>query len=37
MNVWLSLAIIWLASALCMTALWWFAMRVRNIGYVLRA
>ena len=34
MNLWLALGIIWLASALAMTALWAFSMRVRNIGYV---
>lgn len=34
MNIWLALAIIWLASALGMTALWAFTMRVRNLGYV---
>lgn len=34
MNCWQSLGIIWLASALAMTALWAFSMRVRNVGYV---
>jgi steroid 5-alpha reductase family enzyme len=34
MNTWWALAIIWVASALGMTALWAFSMRVRNVGYV---
>ena len=34
MSPWLAMGVIWLASALAMTALWAFALRVRNIGYV---
>lgn len=34
MSPWLAAAIIWLGAALGMVALWLFAMRVRNIGYV---
>lgn len=34
MNPWLALAVIWLGSALGMAALWAFAMRVRNVGFV---
>ncbi|MBP6627571.1 MAG: DUF1295 domain-containing protein [Arenimonas sp.] len=34
MSPWLVLAVIWGASALGMVALWAFALRVRNIGFV---
>ncbi len=34
MSLWLALALIWAASALGMAALWAFALRVRNIGFV---
>jgi steroid 5-alpha reductase family enzyme len=34
MSPWLAVGVIWLASALAMSALWAFALRVRNIGYV---
>ncbi|MFY2762512.1 DUF1295 domain-containing protein [Arenimonas sp. MALMAid1274] len=34
MSLWLAVALVWLASALGMTALWLFSMRVRNVGYV---
>lgn len=34
MNFWLALAIIWVAAAAGMAALWLFSMKVRNVGYV---
>ena len=34
MSPWLALAVVWVGSALGMAALYVFAMRVRNIGYV---
>lgn len=34
MNPWLSVVWVWAGSAVAMAALWVFAMRVRNIGYV---
>lgn len=34
MNPWLSVFWVWAGSAVAMAALWVFAMRVRNIGYV---
>ena len=34
MSPWATLGLVWAGAALAMVALWAFAMKVRNVGYV---